>query len=106
MIGGPVRKQHARLGWLDGAIIHPLNPKAYMTALGAFTVFVPAGPDYVRDVMSASAIILLIGIPLNCLWCASGGLLHRFLQNPTWRPFVLGSLSLAMVASVGWSMLA
>lgn len=103
--GTPDQVQSQRFGFKEGLLMQPLNPKAYVMLMVVLSSFVSPGEDIVWQTMLIVLVTLSTGVPLNSLWCVSGGVLHRFMQDPVRRPYITGGLSLSMVASVGWAVL-
>ncbi len=93
-----------QFGFRDGLFLHPLNPKAYVMLMVVLSSFVSPEQNYLWQTSIIVLVTLFTGVPLNSLWCVSGGVLHRFMQDPGLRPFISSALSFSMIASVAWAM--
>lgn len=89
-------------GLARGLLVHPLNPKAWAIAAGAFTQFAPtAGAPLTATALTAAA-MLVVGVVLQGLWFCGGSGLARLIAGHPAEPWVmraLGALTLATVAA-------
>ena len=76
----PAEKQ-AGAGYLSGVIVHPLNPKAWVMSVLAWTDFGPAlGPEMVQLILIPLS-FAVAQLVLHSLWCFAGVVMARSLQN-------------------------
>lgn len=82
-----------------GAVVHPLNPKAYAMQAAGLANF--AAPErFALDAASLAAVFVLVGGPLNFAWLAGGALLARAAGDGARLKALQIALALLMVASV------
>ena len=70
------------LGFRDGLVLHPLNPKAWVMLTAAFAQFATPGNGYVQQAAVIVAAFVLLGAPLNMLWAVGGEWLTRRITSP------------------------
>jgi threonine/homoserine/homoserine lactone efflux protein len=58
-------------------VAHPLNPKAYAIAIGAYAIFAGTGDDYAIRAATIFVVLNLVGIAFNALWVKAGDLAER-----------------------------
>ncbi|MBR0648597.1 LysE family transporter [Roseomonas terrae] len=71
------------IGLIGAALLQWANPKAWVTAAGAVTIYVPPVP-YAQNLMIAIATVVAVGLPCNAVWAVGGEAMQRALTNP-WR---------------------
>jgi len=91
-------------GFARGLLVHPLNPKAWVIATGAFTQFVPPAADALVATAVVSATSLGVGLLLQGLWLASGNGVARLAADPRAERGLMHTLGLLTVASVAWAL--
>lgn len=70
------------LGFMNGVLFQWVNPKAWMMAISAFTVYVPLGSAPFKPVLGVVAVFFFTGIPSALTWLLFGMALTRFLNTP------------------------
>ncbi|MAL78027.1 MAG: lysine transporter LysE [Sneathiella sp.] len=90
-----------RPGYLAGLILHPLNPKAWVAVIAAYSQFISPDTDYTTQVIVIIVIFTLIGLPFNSLWCYGGNLLRRLVTAPRLMRLINVTLALLMLVAVG-----
>ena len=84
-----------------GVIVHPLNPKAWVMVILAWSQFAPAlGPLEVQLVL-VTAGFAIIQLLFHTMWCFSGALLQTVLPRSRW---LTRSMILMTVAIVIWAL--
>jgi threonine/homoserine/homoserine lactone efflux protein len=84
-----------------GVIVHPLNPKAWVMVILAWSQFAPAlGPLEIQLVL-VTAGFAVIQLVFHTMWCFSGALLQRALPRSRW---LTRSMILMTVAIVIWAL--
>jgi threonine/homoserine/homoserine lactone efflux protein len=84
-----------------GVIVHPLNPKAWVMVILAWSQFAPAlGPLEIQLVL-VTAGFAVIQVVFHTMWCFSGALLQRALPRSRW---LSRSMILMTVAVVIWAL--
>lgn len=74
-------EKQAGAGYLAGLIVHPLNPKAWVMSVLAWTDFGPAlGSEMVQLVIIPLS-FAVAQLVLHSLWCLAGVVMARALQN-------------------------
>lgn len=87
-------------GFARGLLVHPINPKAWAIAAGAFTQFVPVTAAPLASTAVAAAAMLLIGALLQGAWYLGGTGLARALAGHPAEPWVMRGLGVLTVATV------
>jgi threonine/homoserine/homoserine lactone efflux protein len=90
-----------RPGYLAGLILHPLNPKAWVTIVAAFSQFVTPEESYTSQVFIIIMIFLLVSLPFNSLWCYGGNLLRRMVKSHQVLRAINVTLAVLMLVAVG-----
>ncbi|MDF2368365.1 LysE family translocator [Sneathiella sp.] len=90
-----------RPGYLAGLILHPLNPKAWVTIVAAFSQFVTPGESYLAQVIIIILIFLFVSLPFNSLWCYGGNLLRRLVTSHHILRAINITLAFLMLVTVG-----
>jgi threonine/homoserine/homoserine lactone efflux protein len=88
--------------YLLGLIVHPLNPKAWIMIISAFSQFIDVGTSYIVQATTILAIFLLVSVPLNSIWCFGGNLMNKLIKTPIALRALNASLALIMVVVVIW----
>lgn len=91
-------------GFLRGLLVHPLNPKAWAIAGGAFTQFVPVGVAPLAATAGVALLMLGVGAVLQGLWFWGGRGLARLIAGHPAEPWAMRALGLLTVASVLWAL--
>lgn len=89
-----------------GLVVHPLNPKAWVIAAGAFTQFVPASAPEAAATLTVAAALLVVQILCQGLWFWAGGALARLIGGTRLERAVMIALGVLTVASVFWALFA
>jgi len=74
-------RQGHPMGFLAAALFQWINPKAWMMAISAMALFVPAGSAMLPAVLLLAAIFALTSLPSAATWCLFGTAIARFLDN-------------------------
>lgn len=90
-----------RPGFMAGLILHPLNPKAWVTIVAAYSQFVTPGESYATQVVVIILIFILVSLPFNSLWCYGGNLLRRLVTSHQIMRAINVTLALLMLVAVG-----
>ncbi|MZR32194.1 LysE family translocator [Sneathiella litorea] len=90
-----------RPGYLAGLIVHPLNPKAWVTIVAAYSQFISPGENYTMQVVIIIMIFLVVSLPFNSLWCYGGNILRRLVTSHHIMRTINVMLALLMLIAVG-----
>ena len=93
-----------RPGYLAGLILHPLNPKAWVTIIAAYSQFVSPNASSAWQVTIMMLIFFAISLPFNSLWCYDGNLLRHMVTSTRTMRIINISLALLMLFAVGLSL--
>lgn len=91
-------------GFARGLLVHPLNPKAWAIASGAFTQFVPAGATPLAATAAMAVLMLAVGVVLQGLWFWGGGGGARLIAGHPAERWTMRALGVLTVASVLWAL--
>jgi len=88
-------KISVRLSWRTGLIVHPLNPKAWVMIILAWTEFGPHLGSIVQQTMIISLSFSVAQLIFHSLWALAGLLLSRAFGASLWlnRLLVLATCS-------------
>ena len=83
--------------WRAGLIVHPLNPKAWVMTILAWTEFGPNLGGLIQQILIICSSFALAQLILHNLWALAGVLLSRALENNEWLNRVLVLLTCFVV---------
>lgn len=86
--------------FVEGLIVHPLNPKAWAMVLGALTNFTDPGAPALLVTAAAALVFLLLQIVLQSLWTRAGVEIARLLAGRAAEAWLMRGLAVLMVGSV------
>ncbi|USG62645.1 LysE family translocator [Sneathiella marina] len=92
-------------GYLAGVILHPLNPKAWVTIIAAYSQFVSPTTSYVGQVITIMLIFAAVSFPLNSIWCYGGNVLRRLVKSTKALRVINIALAILMVVAVTLALL-
>jgi len=98
-------KAASKPSFLEGCIIHPLNPKAWVMLIAAFSQFINPQLSFIPQLAAILAIFAVVGLILNSAWCYSGSLLYKFVKSTRILRVINQSLAVLMIVVVGMAML-
>ena len=90
------------IGWKQGILVHPLNPKAWVMTLIAWTEFGPQLGNFSVQFIVITSSFALTQIFVHNLWSLLGAILSRSLSNST---ILSRALILITVAVILWAVL-
>lgn len=102
VMSNPVAADGKSPKYILGLFIHPLNPKAWIMAISAFSQFVDTDKPYLVQAFTILAVFFVVNIPLNSMWCYGGNLLRRLIKSTLALRILNGTLALIMVIVVLW----
>lgn len=91
-------------GLARGLLVHPLNPKAWVIAAGAYTQFLPASASALGATTIVATATLVVGTLMQGLWFLGGGTLARAVAGRPQERWLMASLGAMTVASVAWAL--
>lgn len=91
-------------GFWAGVPIHPLNPKAWAMLVAALGQFVEPGPLATAQALVVIAAFVVVGAPLNLIWCAGGSALAGLLAEGRRAVLLNRLLAGLLVISVAWTL--
>lgn len=89
-------------GFIQGLIVHPLNPKAWALITFVFSGMAPDLGAAWRTTLLIAGLILLVQLVLQPLWGILGNELAKRLTGKAERPFFI-VLAVLMVVSIAWA---
>ncbi|MEH6547515.1 MAG: LysE family translocator [Sneathiella sp.] len=100
-----VEDRSSHPGYLAGVILHPLNPKAWVTIIAAYSQFVSPSASYVGQIATIMIIFAAVSFPLNSIWCYGGNVLRRLVKSTKALRVINVTLAILMVVAVGLALL-
>ncbi|MEZ9515325.1 LysE family translocator [Vibrio splendidus] len=90
-----------RSGFMSGVLVQVLNPKGWIASLTVFSQFITPNADYLIQVVTIIAGMVITGVPCMLVWAYCGTMLKKLLQSPKQMMVVNRCLggSLAMVVA-------
>ena len=85
------------IGWCAGLIVHPLNPKAWVMTILAWTEFGPNLGSLGYQILIIGSSFAAAQVILHSLWALAGVLLSRALGKNVWLNRILVLLTCAVV---------
>ena len=85
--------------FLEAALFQWLNPKAWMSAIGAVATYTPA-EGFFANLTIVALVFALVMAPCITLWAAVGTALRGVLTNPVYLRIFNVTLALLLVASL------
>lgn len=83
----------------EAAVFQFVNPKAWIIALTAATLFLPPGLDKALAVSYVAAIVTLVNLPCISVWAVFGSSLGLALRRPTARRIFNWAMAVALAAT-------
>ena len=99
-IGGS--KVSERLTWRAGLIVHPLNPKAWVMVILAWTEFGPHLGSLIQQTIIISLSFAFVQLVLHSLWALAGSVLSWALGTSLWLNRLLVVVTCSVVI---WTLL-
>ena len=95
-------KEPRNMSWHAGLVVHPLNPKAWVMTILAWTEFGPGLGSLSHQIVIICSSFAAAQLILHSLWALAGTLLSRALENNVWLNRVLVLLTCSVVT---WTVL-
>ncbi|MEH6630771.1 MAG: LysE family translocator [Halopseudomonas aestusnigri] len=90
------------VGYLNGLIVHPMNPKAWLMATTVFAQFANQNSPAWEQWLVMCLIFIVGGFPTNCIWCWGGDKIISAIQSPKKRFAVNLFLAISTVGIVAY----
>ena len=90
------------ISWRGGLLVHPLNPKAWVMTILAWTEFGPNLGGLFQQIVIICSSFAAAQLILHSLWALAGALLSRALGKNVWLNRILVLLTCAVVM---WTLL-
>ena len=74
-------RQELNIGWKQGILVHPLNPKAWVMTLIAWTEFGPQLGGFIFQFVIITSSFALVQIVVHNSWSLFGAILNRSIPN-------------------------
>lgn len=100
-----MREATRPLTFRDGIIVHPLNPKAWVMTLGAFTQFTDSGQAWTPQVLMIIAGFAAMQILFHTIWCAAGDRIASVVAGTPIERVLMVTLGVLMLATIVWATL-
>jgi threonine/homoserine/homoserine lactone efflux protein len=93
-------RQGKPMSFLSAALFQWVNPKAWIMAVTAMALFVPAGSAMLPAVLLLAAIFALTSLPSAVTWCLFGTAISRFLDSDRRISVFNAAMALLLVLSM------
>lgn len=90
------------VGYLNGLIVHPMNPKAWLMATTVFAQFTNQSSPAWEQWAVMCVVFIIGGFPTNCMWSWGGAKIISAIQSRQKRLIVNGVLAVLTVAIVAY----
>jgi threonine/homoserine/homoserine lactone efflux protein len=70
------------VSFVQAAVFQTLNPKSWLKAITAASVFIPAGQGAFVGALVVAVVGALVGAPCNAMWALFGMSIRRLLKDP------------------------
>jgi len=91
-------------GFLNGLIVHPLNPKAWAMVTTSFTQFTNPDAPILANTATIALGFILIQSVLQPTWCLAGESIAKLAAGKQTERILMISLAVLTVASVAWAL--
>lgn len=90
------------IGFGAAVLFQFVNPKAWVMAVSAASVFFPAVEPYWLAISLFLSVMIMVSLPCGAVWLLVGVSLKRVLRSPRWRVATIWvMLSLVLVSALG-----
>ncbi len=87
------------LRFYEAALFQILNPKAWVVAITAVSVFFPKDESFLTGLFFLAGIAPLVNLPSISVWVLFGSSIRRFIENPKVKKIVEIVLAILLVAT-------
>jgi threonine/homoserine/homoserine lactone efflux protein len=88
------------IGLFEAALFQWINPKGWVTALGALAAFTTVGGDVLLETLVIAGVLAAACLVSVAIWAGFGTVIGRFLHNPRARMAFNGSMAGLLVLSL------
>jgi threonine/homoserine/homoserine lactone efflux protein len=88
------------IGLIEAALFQWINPKGWVTALGALAAFTPVGGDVLWETLVIAGVLAAACLVSVVIWAGFGTMIGRFLHKPRARMAFNGSMAALLVLSL------
>lgn len=88
------------IGLFEAALFQWINPKGWVTALGALAAFTTVGGDVLLETLVIAGVLAAASLVSVVIWAGFGTMIGRFLHNPRARLAFNGSMAGLLVLSL------
>lgn len=89
------------VGFWQGVVLHPLNPKAWAMLLSAYGHFIEPAAPYGPQAAMVMLAFLVVGLPLQSAWTVAGQGMRTLVHRPDRMRTLNVTMAVVMVAVVG-----
>ena len=97
---GDAAKRAKPIGLIEAALLQWVNPKGWVSALGALATYTSAGGNVVWETAIIAAVLATFCFASVALWGGFGTVIGRYLKNPRVRTAFNWSMAGLLVASL------
>ncbi|MCX5515190.1 lysine transporter LysE [Kaistia algarum] len=88
------------MSFVAAALFQWVNPKAWMMAVGAMALYVPAGADVLRATLLLVVVFAITALPSTIVWCLFGTGIARFLDSDRRVSVFNAAMAILLVVSM------
>jgi threonine/homoserine/homoserine lactone efflux protein len=98
--GSSVSARARPIGFLEAALFTWMNPKAWVSALGALAAYTTIGGDVLWETSVIAAVLAAFCLLSVVVWAGFGAVIGRYLANPRARMAFNWSMAALLVLSL------
>lgn len=102
--GQTCQREAKPMGWLQGAGMQLVNPKAWVMALSTIAIFTLPDTDNLQHISWLAGIFFLVAVPCQLCWSYLGQSTRGMKSFPKWETWINRLLALSLLVIV-WSAL-
>lgn len=88
------------ISFVEAALFTWVNPKGWVTALGALAAYTTVGGDVLQEVSVIASVLAAACLVSVAIWAAFGAAISRFLRDPSVRSMFNWSMAALLVLSL------
>jgi len=86
--------------FIKAALFQWLNPKAWVMAIGAISVYTSASSNFLMQILYIALVFLIAAFPCQCIWLLFGTKLKKYLKSDKHQQIFNKSMAALLVVSI------